>query len=272
MKYWFLKSEQHQLFRPDAILGAITMSQELKYRIGNTTNDSSDESEACMSIKRKVSKIDRFTLRFAIEVEGTVHSRLSNIINMFLNRSAKLVCQFSMKCKLGSQRHRQDRILNQSKNLTRKHQQSPGSYLSSDRLFYGEGAQLVHELLNQPLPFKTPPKHTKRRKPSHEANSLVPPLPTSDLFEPSLYAQKIEEMIRNEIRRSELIMNKLDTVQNTLRYLASNHRNQVDSVYSAVEERQASVVIRRSAYNLSLAATQATSTPIAGWPAQKSAQ
>jgi hypothetical protein len=131
-------------------------------------------------------------------------------------------------------------------------------------LFYGEGAQLVQELLNQPLPVKKP-RHVKRTKIQHKPNGSNATGTLSDLFDPSLYAHKIEQLIRDEIRRSELIMSQLNSIQNISRSLASNHRDQVDSVYSAVEERQSSVVIRRSAYNLSLAATEATSTPITEW-------
>jgi hypothetical protein len=237
------------------------MSQEFKFR-----TDPSDEPETYVSIKKRVSKIDRFASCFAIEVEERVHSRLSNILNMFLDRSSKVIHEFSMKCKSGFQRHLQDRILDQSKNPNKTHKPSlknkppPNYHLSDDRLFYGEGAQLIHELLIQPLPQKT----NKRKRPNQDTTETM--MSSPDSFEPSLYVQKIEQLIREEIRRSLLIVDKLNIVQNTLKYLARNHRDQVDSVYSAVEERQASVVIRRSAYNLSLAANQATSTPITGWP------
>lgn len=234
-----------------------------------------EKCRAHIANQSRVSKIDRFAVQVnrAVEIETDVHRRLSNILNMFLKRSAKVAHDFSLKCKLGSQRHRQDRILNQSKRSSKKqqHQQqsqhtssiTPSVNISND-LLYGRGAQLVHELLNQPMLF-LPPRHPKKKSkhetPTNEQEDSHQPK-GSELFEPSLFVDKLEDSIRDNIKKSKAIMNKLVTLQQLFKNMAAEHRDKVDFVYAAEEERQATTVIRRSAYNLSVAAIKATSTPM----------
>lgn len=232
----------------------------------------------------RVSKIDRFALQVmkAIEVESDVHRRLSNILNMYLKRSSKVVYEFSMKCKLGHQRHRQDRILNQSKRGMKKLQQQlpqaitlSSTYIHND-LLYGDGAQLVNELLDQPLlhPVQStstsqPHKHIKnlqrktriKQGQCSEDSSCAIILAGPEHFEPSCYAKKLEKSIRDNLMKSEVIMRRLNSIRQSLK-MAAEHRDKVDHVYTAEEERQASTVMRRSAYYLSMAAIKATSTPV----------
>lgn len=83
-----------------------------------------------------------------------------------------------------------------------------------------------------------------------------------DLFKPTLFVKKLNEYIRGNIRKSKAIMAQLNTLGQIFERLALEHRDNVDLVYAAEEERQAASVIRRSAYNLSIAAIKATSTPV----------
>lgn len=83
-----------------------------------------------------------------------------------------------------------------------------------------------------------------------------------DLHKPSLFVRKLNEYIRGNIKKSKAIMAKLNTIGQIFERLALEHRDNVDLVYAAEEERQAASVIRRSAYNLSMAAIKATSTPV----------
>lgn len=207
----------------------------------------------------RVSKIDRFASQVtqAIEVEIDVHSRLSKVLNMFTKKSSRVVYDFAVKCRQGSQRHRQDRILNQAKNGTKK-LQIPAT-ISND-LLYGEGAHLVQELLDQAI-IISPPKHIKRRK-KHRKDLDTDLLKVQEIFEPNIIVEKLEISIAENIRRSEIILSKLGNLQQSFKDLASEHRNKVDYVHAAEEERQASTVIRRSAYNLSMAAIKAVMTPI----------
>lgn len=83
-----------------------------------------------------------------------------------------------------------------------------------------------------------------------------------DLFKPTLFVKKLNEYIRGNIKKSKAIMAQLNTLGQIFERLALEHRDNVDLVYAAEEERQAASVIRRSAYNLSMAAIKATSTPV----------
>lgn len=252
----------------------------------NLTNNKSGyyDAEKCrahIANQIRVSKIDRFAAQVskAIEVEAEVHSRLSNILNMFLKRSAQLANDFTLKCKLGLQRHRQDRILNQTKRkrakivLTRRRQsqQQLEQYsttfttttMISNDLLYGEGAQLIHELLSQPMTSTN--NHTQKQIKVNDCQPGTEPdiNSTEDYsFEPSLYVRKLEDYIRTNLQRSNSITAQLSTIKQLFERLASEHRDKLDLVYAAEENRRSTTVVRRSAYNLSVAAIKATSTPV----------
>lgn len=85
---------------------------------------------------------------------------------------------------------------------------------------------------------------------------------SSTTFEPASFVKKIEISIRNDLKRSECLSFKLNQIRQKFEKLAHKHRLRVDLVYAAEEERQSASVIRRSAYNFSVAAIRATSTPI----------
>ena len=221
------------------------------------------DAEKCRAnIANRVSKIDRFVAQVlrVIDVEIEVYSRLSKVLNMFVKHSAKVAHDFTMKCRLGSQRHRQDRILNQSKNGAKKQLAAMPPTISND-LLYGEGVHLVQELLDQAITF-VPPKHVKRRKTARDCELTGENSKGQEVFDPSIFVKKLEKSILVNVQKSEAIMKKLDALKRLFRNLASEHRDKVDHVYAAEEERQSSTVIRRSAYNLSIAAIKATSTPI----------
>lgn len=274
--------------------------------IGATTSSGYYDAEKCrahIANQIKVSKIDRFAAQIsrAIEVEASIQSRLCNIFNMFVKRSAQVTHDFTFKCKSGLQRHRQDRILNQRRksslknnkkttDTTRLHQQQhhhhhhpdTRQYSISNDLLYGPGAQLLHSLLTQSLSHSKQPiiAITKPTPPSTQyiennnndnfascserASSTLSEddYLLSDLFEPTLFVKKLKDCIQNNMQKSETITLELSAMRQLFERLASEHRDQVDLVYSAEEERQTKTVIRRSAYNLSMAAIKATSTPV----------
>jgi len=221
----------------------------------------------------KVSKIDRFSAQVskAIEVESNIQMRLGNLMDMYLRHSAQATHDFTLRCKLGLQRHRQDRILNHQRKPSKSISSSIGQiegkqYAISNDLLYGHGAQLIHALLTQSLQFT---KHIKRKSDHDEAEAKnsggslsEDDYTLSDLFEPALYVKKLENCLRSNLRKSKAIMKQLNTVRRLFEKLGSEHRDRVDIVYAIEEERLATTVIRRSAYNLSMAAIKATSIPV----------
>lgn len=242
-----------------------------------------EKCRAYMASQNRVSKIDRFASQVikAVEVEADVNERLSNLLTMFVRRSASVARDFTLKCKLGFQRHRQDRILNHPRktNLKRKANtlfSDSRRYSISNDLLYGQGAQLVQTLLSQSV-TPTPHKHIKRKPESSDVvdghNNIDFSMSTNgdltgddclqaDLFDPSIFVKKLEDCFRNNLFKSKSITCRLNTVRQIFERLASEHRDKVDFVYAAEEERQATTVVRRSAYNLSIAAIKATSTPV----------
>lgn len=282
-----------------------------------------DKCRAHIANRIKVSKIDRFAAQIskAIEVEAQFQLRLANVLNMFQKKSSQVTYEFTLKCKLGLQRHRQDRILNQqrqrasstkqdaakiARRVTKKRNYKPPSdvnhkhyptrtasglgkhYSISNDLLYGPGAQMVHLLLShQTMPtFHTPGK--RKKPPQSTATAIVrfkeePPehdgriggqtskgAPISeddykdlvDSFEPSKFVKQLGDCLRNNVQKSSAITMQLNTLRQSFERLASEHHDKVDLVYAAEEERQAATVVRRSAYNLSVAAIKATSTPV----------
>ena len=276
-----------------------------------------EKCRAYIANQIRVSKIDRFVAQVnkAVEIELLVHTRLSNILNMFLKRSSQVAYEFTMKCKLGLQRHRQDRILNHQtrrgnygrkgrrgnfKTIISSSSSSSSSstystdlneqYIMSNDLLYGEGAQLINQLLSQASATKNLEKATSvKRGPkknfilmkttlnssssssssaSSSASSSDPSINVeednlqTDLFDSHAFVRHLEDCIRLTLKQSESITDQLSTMRQLFERLAAEHRDQVDLVYAAEEERQSSLVTRRSAYNLSMAAIKATSTPI----------
>lgn len=281
--------------------------------ISNSTTTSNNtisgyyDAEKCrahIANQMRVSKIDRFAAQVykALEVEADVNFRLANILNMFLKRSAQVAHEFALKCKLGLRNHRQDRILNHSK-TNKNYNKTAGKnnkltkqttfsktrtriinvtdrqYTISNDLLYGEGAQLIQELLGQSTSIISkeynlcPPSKRqatikeemddefKTTQPSNESD-LMNLNDISDTFDPAFFVKKLEGCIRVSLQSSNTITIRLTTIRQIFEKLASEHRAKVDLVYAAEEERQSSTVIRRSAYNLSVAAIKATSTPI----------
>lgn len=243
-----------------------------------------EKCRAYIANQTKVSKIDRSAIQIikSLEVEIDVYTRLSNVVNMFTNHSAKAAMDFTFRCKSGLQRHRQDRILNSQTNsrkatkrmkssnnkMIKQQQKLPNlsHYTISNDLLYGEGAQLVQTLLNQTMPVNHP-KHIKRKKQPKIEQITQDQLnevdcSQTDSFDPELYVNQLKESLTFNSIKSKLITEQIQTLKQTFERLAAEHRDNVDLVYAAEEERQAATVTRRSAYNLSMAAFKATSTPV----------
>lgn len=157
-----------------------------------TTSTGFYDAEKCRTYianQIKVNKIDRFATQVdrASEIEFDIQRRLGNLMNMYRKHSAQLAHDFTNRCKLAVQRHRQDRILNHNHNLKAKHQhklkQSTANsqqltkklkpsdpnanlnYTISNDLLYGPGAQLLHTLLIQSQHI-SPKQHNGKRRPS----------------------------------------------------------------------------------------------------------
>lgn len=252
-----------------------------------------DKCRAFIANQTKISKIDRFAAQVckAHDVESDIRCRLGNILNMFVKRSAQVTHEFTFKCKLGLQHHRQDRILNQQRKSSKKFKtdtriQRYGrakhySSISSD-LLYGPGAQLFRTLLSQSIPStdlvrrkeakNSTRGHDVHHQLSRQHDNEIPSIESSslseedyflsDLFEPKMLVSQLEDSIRSNISKSEAIVDQMNMIRQLFERLASEHRDKVDMVYSAEECRQAATVTRRSAYNLSVAAIKATSTPV----------
>ena len=251
-------------------------NNELKHinNISNTDNHNESvgyyDAEKCrahLANQIRVSKIDRFSSQIskALEIEVALHSRLCKVLDLFMKRSADVAYEFTLRCKIGFERHHQDRILNHSKakrrktvNSTPNKQQSTedlDQFSLGNDLLYGEGAQLLRLLLNNQQPSAI--DNSIQISEQQDLNSIQP-----DLFEPSYFVKTLEHGIRNNMQLSRKITAKLETLRQSFERLASEHRDQVDLVYAAEEERQATTVVRRSAYNLAVVANKATSTPV----------
>lgn len=222
-----------------------------------------EKCRAYIANQSRVNKVHRFAYQIlkALEIEVDVTSRLSAILNMYLRRSCRVVFDFSSKCKLGVLHHRQDRILNQPRKHNPSNKRGPAvleqSTINND-LLYGEGAQLLQELLTQPLEHyqskKTKRKNLKdleSRKKSDvkddddESDSLA-----TNTFEPRSYVMKLEDCIRVSMRSSKVITNRLNDIKHSFEKLVTDHRDRFEMVYALEEERQASTIVRRSTYNL----------------------
>lgn len=245
-----------------------------------------EKCRAYIAKKTRVSKIDRFASQIikATEVEAAIHTRLSKVLNLFVKRSAQVTKDFTNRCKLGLQRHRKDRILNRGQRkiemkCVRKDNQ-PGSRRSgrqttiSNDLLYGYGAQLVHGLMRSQqdetnsITSKSNRQHVSANfdhcdRDDHHALILTEDdYVLIDSFDPQLYAKQLSESIESNLRSSVAINDRLESIVQLFERLASEHRHNVDLVYAAEEERQAATVMRRSAYNLSVVAIKATTTPV----------
>lgn len=249
-----------------------------------------DKCRAYIANQIKVSKIDRFASQVsnAIDVESNIQQRLSNVLNMYVKRCAQITHEFTFKCKTGLQRHRllvNQRKPSKIKKTDRYLGDSTKQVSLSNDLLHGSGVQMVRALLTQPT-LLTTNKHVKKKittsevydcgdddmvdlKNSSQEASRLEGLTFNendyllcDAFEPALFVKKLDDCIRNNLRKSKAIMVQLSTIRQLFERLASEHRDNVDLVYAAEEERQAATVVRRSAYNLSVAAIKATSTPV----------
>lgn len=285
------KREQSQERRDSLesnLIKSNTNNNALSTSNGQSGYYDAEKCRAHIANQIRVSKIDRFSTQAsrALEIETSMKSRLSNILNMFVTCSAQVAYDFTSKCKSGLQRHRQDRILNHQRKPSKRGKVAPINHRYPDRskqsnstisndLLYGSGAQLVRKLMIQSKTFS---KHIKRKQMNCEEKQFSNDSSAdedqnqtvlsdedyilSDSFEPSIFVKQLEVMIRNNLKRSSDIIMQLNTIRQLFEKLASEHRDKVDIVYAAEEERQAATVIRRSAYNLSVAAFKATSTPV----------
>lgn len=122
-------------------------------------------------------------------------------------------------------------------------------------MFEKHSAQVTHDL-------KLCLQKHRRTITLEQSNLNVDEQTLKDLFKPALFVKKLDQYIRSNVKKSKAIMAQLNTVGQIFERLASEHRDKVDIVYTAEEERQAATVIRRSAYQLSIAAIKATSTPV----------
>lgn len=283
-----------------------------------TSNSNSNgyyDAEKCRTYianQIKINKINRFALQIggASEIETSNQIRLENLINMFTKCSSKVMHDFTMRCKLGLQSHRQDRILNykrkksptfksgkqnnssKTNKIHRCNQQRNYHSSISNDLLYGAGAQLVRALLssssetisieNQQVKQKNNSKNSsggttieiedkfRKDKTDYINNAEINKISVlsdddyllSDYFEPKLFVKMMEDLLRANVIKSKAIDAKLSKISQVFESLALKHRDKVDKVYTAEEERQAASVTRRSAYNLSVAAIKATSTPV----------
>lgn len=249
-----------------------------------------DKCRAYIANQIKVSKIDRFATQVsnAMEVESNIQQRLVNVLNLYIKRCAQITHEFTFRCKSGIQRYRL--LANQRKPSKLK---KTDSFISdntkpisiSNDLLHGIGVQMVRTLLTQPILLT---KQIKRKLPSssesyplnedtmkefdQDGDDKSRSLEKStfneedyllcEAFEPALFVKKLDDCIRMNLRKSKAIMLQLSTIRQLFERLASEHRDNVDLVYAAEEERQSASVTRRSAYNLSMAAIKATSTPV----------
>ena len=231
-----------------------------------------EKCRAHIARQSRVNKILRFSSQIigAVEIESLIGSRLSSILDMYTLRSCHVTYDFSAKCKFGTSRHREDRILNQPKKHNPGNKRGPAQAQKGDNsdqnsinndLLYGEGAKLVQELLVQPLKYY-PPKQSRRRKviDSDDKKGQTPgkiknietdaSCVMASSFEPRLYVLKLEESIRDNLRASQTVAERLEDVKRLFERLVTEHHDRFEMVYALEEERQASTIVRRSTYNL----------------------
>lgn len=148
----------------------------------------------------------------------------------------------------------------------------------SEDLLHGVGIQLFRNLLVESGSIrlsKSPAKKAREEEllarlvsassddsPS-VANLTGDDCQLSELFEPQLFVCRLEDRLMAVMEHSRRIGSQLNNVRQLFERLAMEHRDQVDAVYALEEERQAAAgVVRRSTYNLSMAAFKAASTPV----------
>lgn len=265
--------------------------------IGTTSNGAissgyydAEKCRAHLANLAKVSKIDRFAAQVsrALEVEAEMQFRLGNLLNMFNKRSAQVAHDFTLRCRLGLQRHQQDRILNQKRrksssdgpkqseaNISKKKirlsskrsRSSLGATLPpiSNDLLYGPGAQLIQKLLSENSSFNSM-LHTDVRGGSRDL-AMSFKVKTEDKNDPEVlteyFVRHMREKLVSVVERGRAIGVQLNNVMQLFERLAMDHRDQVDAVYAAEEERLSrSGVVRRSTNQLTMAAIKATTTPV----------
>lgn len=253
-----------------------------------------DKCRAYIANKIKVSKIDRFAAQIskAHEVESTISYRLKDILNTFVKRTSKHAYDFTAKCKTGLQRYRLESLSNNHSRTSTKLKLvitkdkidnrltsrtiRQKLYPISQELLHGSGLRLMRSLLSsgrtatvkhdQDLLFRSTFVDDEDEIPTNSVNECNSPTDSDFLscesFEPAQHVKTIQDLIKNNLRTSETISVQLNAIRQIFEKLALEHRNQVDLVYSLEEGRQADIVVRRSAYNLSKAAFKATSTPV----------
>lgn len=228
----------------------------------------------------KVSKIDRFAAQInkAQEIELEIQSRIRQVLDLFVNKSARPVQDFTSKCKTslqsklhGDQKHTARKQYSTSKKNRQRKPSSENRSLSED-LLNGPELRLVVDLLSgnrsknlalnydddselESGPCQTTTLHHEEWLTDQDCRFI-------NSFEPANFVENLIGHLKSDSRRSQRILDYLCSIKHLFEKLASDHRLNVDLVYAAEEERQSATVIRRSAYNLSLAAIKATSTPV----------
>lgn len=222
----------------------------------------------------KVSKIDRFAAQInkAQEIEIEIHARIRDVLGLFVSQWAKPTQEFASRCKLGFQNRYCNMIAQysgkkQRPNLKKKKFKSKNPSLISDELLEGSQLRMMIDLLTNssnmanygstdPMNIEDDYIGSQSAICEQDCSRVI------SKFKPKYLVDRLKDHLKNDRRRSRRLVDNLCSLKQYFEKLATEHRLNVDLVYAAEEERQSATVIRRSAYNLSLAAIKATTTPV----------
>lgn len=227
----------------------------------------------------KVSKIDRFAAQInkAQEIELEIQSKIREVLEIFVQKSARTAYEFVSRCKSGllhesnlePASYKTKRIKRMKKKANLKRRSVDAIPISKD-LYHGVELRMILDLLSGQPTFN---KALTIEDMLSDDDSVMSgfdgalSLDATDinlinLFKPTDFIDNLKDHLKSDRRKSQKILDYLTSIKQLFEKLASEHRLNVDLVYAAEEERQSATVIRRSSYNLSLAAIKATSTPV----------
>lgn len=256
-----------------------------------------EKCRAYIASQSRVSKIDRFVAQVnkAQEVELEIHDRIKELMNFFFKQSNKQALDFISKFKINSNNEktngRRRKLIRRKKSGTPKKSKLANYRVTpvDNKLLDGSNLKIVLKLITTSEPNSVEVcedlKNEQQQEDEaadeqinddmnmideHEAEDIASgdeqmteeDWRTWHNLDPSLFVSQLKENLKDDRNKSERILKNLCSIRKLFENLASRHRVNLDLVYAAEEERQSASVTRRSAYNLSMAAMKATSTPV----------
>lgn len=268
-----------------SITGVLLADADASYKKGYY------DAEKCrnhIANQSRVSKIDRFATQInnAQEIESEIHDRITKIINSYQKQISSSVKDFMSSCKYTLD-DKCSRSSNYRKSTQKNRSGRPKKRITTimkkdkinDDLLKPNNLRMIMGLMGKNIDLVTHEDQDYQvgYDVSHDSelngfietqeSAFEDEMTEEDFniindFDPSMFVNRIKDFLTNDRRKSEKIRTNLRNIKQIFEQLATEHRLNVDLVYAAEEERQSASCVRRSAYNLSIAAIKATSTPV----------